>query len=292
MPATKFLRSREFAMLQNVYIFVEAVLLDCYLATKVFVDQFDMLLDPMTSEHLILGGTHGSAQWALKERLLEPGRFPITTSVVVVKPEYIRIDQQYSDDDERRSAQNLVAWMFEKYQCRLKDEYGKDWTDVYLAQDLDAIFGADAQLGKRAPLLGAPSTKQPTSMSLIPGEDRPPFDANMIHKRLVAQFESLVDPLGTDTIMLCGLREHREIYRQHRLQDPFRFPACPTARIEPHCLHITLADVDVNRERSARNLILWMQHEYPTCCILDAEGDDVTQRCYTEGTNLLFDTVR
>jgi hypothetical protein len=271
-------------MIQNIHL-TASTAFDAAKVAEGLRAQFDTVQDPLGSAWCMLTGAFDGYDINKKQRLAKPTEFPLMTTLVMVESNAIVITQTYANAEQNRSTRNFVAWLLTLYDFRIQDDYGKDRTEEFRQEGMKLLFAEQMERGARAP---AVAETAPIIISIVPGEEEEPFDAAKVRERLAAQFESLVDPLGSGAIMMCGLREHSEVYQRLRIEDPSRFPACPIARIEADRIEMTFADVDVNRERSARNFILWVQHEYPMARILDVDGADVTDECYTDGIRVLF----
>jgi hypothetical protein len=57
-----------------------------------------------------------------------------------VKPECVNVFQEYGDEDELRSARNIVRWILTHERCRIQDGYDEDWTERVAQQGADVLY--------------------------------------------------------------------------------------------------------------------------------------------------------
>jgi hypothetical protein len=99
----------------------------------------DVFLDPLGTLTYIVCGVPEAVEACRDERIAEPDRFPYSV-LVTVKPDVIKVVQEYGDEYELRSARIFVGWVIEHYPCLIKDEYRFDWTEQVWRDGVGVLY--------------------------------------------------------------------------------------------------------------------------------------------------------
>src|SRR5678809_1211027 len=113
------------------------------------------------------------------------------------------------------------------------------------------------------------------------------FDVASIERFLTQQSDVLLDPLGTETYLVCGGPEAKEVLRDKRIANPSEFPYTVLVSVKPECVNVFQEYGDKAELRSARNIVRWVI-EHNRCRIQDEYYRDWTERVAQEGVGVLY----
>jgi len=113
------------------------------------------------------------------------------------------------------------------------------------------------------------------------------FDIAAIQAFLATRADVLLDPVGSGTYLVCGMPEHKDFYREQRLENPKSFPLVALVIATP--TQVLVAQEFANRVRllSAREIVRWLIAHLP-CSVADDRGNDLTARVEAEGPDILY----
>jgi hypothetical protein len=113
------------------------------------------------------------------------------------------------------------------------------------------------------------------------------LNATAIERFLSRQPDVLLDPLGTDTYIVCGVPEAKKTIFSERMADQSRFPYAVLVTVKPECVNVFQEHGDEDGLRSARNIVQWiLAHE--RCRVQDGYYEDWTERVAQQGADVLY----
>ena len=116
----------------------------------------------------------------------------------------------------------------------------------------------------------------------------PTFESGLLYESLEQQIDSIEDPLGTGTVMVVGLANSVDYFKQRREQQK-QFSSVPMVEIEAQLISIFgLEFGNANHLWSTIRFLLWVQNSYQ-CQIRDEYGNDWTERYRVEGFHIFYD---
>ena len=126
-------------MVHSIFLYPVNGSMDVASIERFLVQQPDVVLDPLGSGTYIVCGVPAAKELACAERRANPTEFPYAV-LVTVKPEHVNVFQEYGDKTELLSARNIVQWILDHQQCRIEDEYSRDWTERVAQQGADVLY--------------------------------------------------------------------------------------------------------------------------------------------------------
>lgn len=99
----------------------------------------DVFRDPLGTGKYLMCGVPEAVSYLREKRLKDPSRFPYVC-LIQVEPEYVHMFQEMSDAEKLRSARAFLSWLCEHFDCRIQDEYGRDLTELYRTEGIDAFY--------------------------------------------------------------------------------------------------------------------------------------------------------
>jgi len=126
-------------MVHSIFLYPRDGSLNVASIEQFLEQQPDVLLDPLGTGIYLVCGVPEAKEVVRDARLARPSEFPCVV-LITVKPEHVNIFQEYGDEDDLRSARNIVRWLIEHNHCRIKDEYREDWTERVSQQGVGVLY--------------------------------------------------------------------------------------------------------------------------------------------------------
>jgi hypothetical protein len=126
-------------MVDSIFLYPVDGSLDVASIERFLNRQPDVLLDPLGTGTYLVCGVPEAKEILRDKRISNPSEFPYTV-LVTVTSERVNVFQEYGNKEELRSARNLVKWILEHAQCRIQDEYYRDWTAQVAQQGVGVLY--------------------------------------------------------------------------------------------------------------------------------------------------------
>jgi hypothetical protein len=126
-------------MVNSVFLYPIDGNFDVAAIEQFLAHQPDVLLDPLGTGKYLVCGVPGAKEVYREERIENPTEFPYVV-LVTVKPDCVNIYQEWGDEDRLRSARNIVRWLVEHNQCRIADDYYRDWTERVAKEGVGVLY--------------------------------------------------------------------------------------------------------------------------------------------------------
>ncbi|WP_428267917.1 hypothetical protein [Haliangium sp.] len=125
----------------------------------------------------------------------------------------------------------------------------------------------------------------PKNLVLRPNDGH--FDLPAVRSWLDSRPDALLDPVGTDAYMLCGLPNSIWARREARLGDPSRFPRGGLLFLQPEQILLRQESADAEELRSGMEFMRWMWGQF-SLTVREDGGQDFTELCRREGVEVLY----
>jgi hypothetical protein len=126
-------------MVDSIFLYPIDGNLDVASIERFLAQQPDVLPDPLGTGTYLVCGTPEAKEVFRDQRLANPSEFPYVI-LVTVKPERINIYQEWGDEDNLRSARDIVRWVIEHNRCRIQDDCYRDWTERVAQQGVGVLY--------------------------------------------------------------------------------------------------------------------------------------------------------
>jgi hypothetical protein len=101
--------------------------------------QPDVFIDPHGTGIYVVCGLPDAVPYHQSARQDDPSRFPYA-GLVHLGSDIVRVTQEMADEDELRSTMEFVKWMWSRFECRVRDEYGQDFTEQCRRDGIDSLY--------------------------------------------------------------------------------------------------------------------------------------------------------